>query len=177
MLDQKDLQAIAELMDCRISKTEEKMIKEMNARVSDVETGLASLSNRIDEVETSLTERIDNVEASLSERIDNVETTLNNKIEAVDKRVSEVETNLTNKIQEVETGLTNKITEVESFLTKELVRTEDILTRRMNKMSSKLEEIGEYYRVEKLENGNMGMVLQMLESYNARLKKLEMGFA
>ena len=148
MLDQKDLQAIAELMDCRISKTEEKMVTEMNKRVSAVENGLTSLSNRIDEVEASLTERIDNVEASLNERIDNVEMTL-----------------------------TNKITEVESFLAKELVRTEDILNRKIEKIDNKLAEIDGYYRVEKLENGNTGMILQILEEYQKRLKNLEMKIA
>ena len=122
MLDQKDLQAIAELMDCRISKIEG-MIKETN------------------------------------------------------KRVSEVESSLTNKITEVEGSLTNKIIEVESFLTKELVRTEDILTRKIEKVDSKLEEIDQYYRIEKLENGNMGMILQILEKYQKRLEKLEMKIA
>jgi len=141
MLEQKDLQAIAELMDCRISKTEEKMIKEMDTRISEVEM------------------------------------TLTNKIEAVDKRVSEVETNLTNKILEVETSLTNKITEVESFLAKELVRTEDILNRKIEKIDNKLAEIDGYYRVEKLENGNTGMILQILEEYQERLKNLEMKIA
>jgi len=141
MLDQKDLQAIAELMDCRISKTEEKMIKEMDMRISEVEM------------------------------------TLTNKLEAVDKRVSEVETNLTNKILEVETSLTNKITEVESFLAKELVRTEDILNHKIEKIDNMLAEIDGYYRVEKLENGNTGMILQILEEYQKRLKNLEMKIA
>jgi len=120
-------------MDCRISKTEEKLITEMDARISEVETNLT------------------------------------NRIDAVEKKVSEVETGLV--------SLSNKIDEVESTLAKQLICTEDILPRRMNKMSDKLEEISEYYRLEKLENGNVGMVLQMLESYNVRLKKLEMGFA
>jgi len=169
MLDQKDLQAIAELMDCRISKTEEKLITEMDARISEVETNLTNridaVEKKVSEVETNLTNRIDAVEKKVSE----VETRLTTRIDAVEQRVSNVETGLV--------SLGNKIDEVESTLAKQLIRTEDILTRRMNKMSDKLEEISEYYRVEKLESGNMGMVLQMLESYNVRLKKLEMGFA
>ena len=130
MLDQKDLQAMAELMDARIGKTEEKMIKEVNNRITEVES---NLTNRIDEVESKLTSRIDAVE--------------------------------------------QKVSELEDFLVKQLVRTEDILTCKIEKLANKLAEIDQYYRVEKLENGNMGMVLQILEAYHVRLKNLEMKIA
>ncbi len=153
MLDQKDLQAIAEIMDCRISKTEG-MIKETNQRVLDVESGIANLNNRMDNVESGI--------ASLNNRVDNVESGI---------------ASLADRITDVEVGLTNKITEVERFLAMELVRTEDVLNRKIEKVDNKLAEIDRYYRVEKLEDGNMGMILQILEEYQKRLKNLEMKIA
>ena len=79
MLEQKDLCAIAELIDSRIGKTED-MIKETNKRVS--------------EVETKLTDKIEGVEKKLTDRIEGVEKKLSNRIERVEKRVSEVEKKL-----------------------------------------------------------------------------------
>lgn len=83
MLEQKDLQAIAELMDSRIGKTEE-MIKETNNRVS-------KLENKVSEVETKLTRRI----------------------KAVENRVSEVESMLVNELMRTEDILTRRLDKVE----------------------------------------------------------------
>ena len=63
MLEQKDLQAIAELMDSRIGKTEE-MIKETNQRVSEVESVLV---NELVRTEDILTRKIENIEKNMEE--------------------------------------------------------------------------------------------------------------
>ena len=102
MLEQKDLCAIAELLDSRIGKTED-MIKETNKRVSEVEK---KLSNRIERVEN---------------RVSEVEKKLTNRIERVEKRVSEVESMLVNELVRTEDILTRRMEKVENNI-KELNR-------------------------------------------------------
>ena len=95
MLEQKDLCAIAELIDSRIGKTED-MIKETNKRVSEVET-------------------------KLTDKIEGVEKKLTNRIERVEKRVSEVESMLVNELVRTEDILTRRMEKVENNI-KELNR-------------------------------------------------------
>ena len=63
---------------------------------------------------------------------------------------------------------------MESMLSKQLMQTEDNLTRKMDEIINKLEEIGQYCRIKKMENDNMEIVLRILESYRIRLENLEM---
>lgn len=125
MLEQKDLQAIAELIDARATKTEEKL----NARI-DV----------LDEKYEALNSKVDNLEERLNFRIDTLE---------------------------------DKIVEVERNLVSELVRTEDILTRRMDKIEKNQEELNRYYKVTKLEYGNVDLLLKIMEGFQKRLEALE----
>ena len=66
MLEQKDLQAIAELIDARITKTEEK-VERLETRISNVETNLANLANELVRTEDKLCRRIGRVEKSIEE--------------------------------------------------------------------------------------------------------------
>ena len=61
-------------------------------------------------------------------------------------------------------GGEKRVSEVECMIVNELVRTEDILTRKIEKVDNKLEEIDKYYRIEKLEKGNVELNLQRLEN-------------
>ena len=128
MLEQKDLQAIAELIDARVGRTEEVLIGKINTLEEKTEV----LSGKVDKLEEK----------------------------------TEV---LSSKIEELE----EKITDVERSLVNELVRTEDKLIRRIEKIENELEELNQYYRIHKLENDNIGMILQILEGYDKRLRVLE----
>ena len=77
--------------------------------------------------------RVTKTEVIINDRMDALETTLNKKIKALNKKINDIERTFTN----------------------ELVRTEDILTRRMNEIQKDIEEIKQYYRINKLENGNV----------------------
>lgn len=85
MLEQKDLQAIAELMDSRIGKTEE-MIKETNQRVSEVES---SLTKKIENVEQNVSE----VESVLVNELVRTEDILTRKMENIEKNMEEMNRN------------------------------------------------------------------------------------
>jgi len=67
MLEQRDLQAIAELIDSRMSKTEEKLeekVVTLDQRISDVER---TLINELVRTEDKLSRRIGRVEKSIEE--------------------------------------------------------------------------------------------------------------
>lgn len=135
MLEQRDLQAIAQLIDVRVSKTEERLyeaIRITEEKVDNLEGRLDTLEGRFD---------------TLEGRFDVLEV----KVDALEVRITEVERNLTS----------------------ELVRTEDILTRKLKKIESDVEVLKQDCRITKLENGNTGMVLKILEEYRRRLDALE----
>lgn len=136
MLEQKDLQAIAELIDARATKTEEKL----NARIDVLDEKYEALNSKVDNLEERLNGRIDNLEERLNGRIDTLE---------------------------------DKIVEVERNLVSELVRTEDILTRRMDKIEKNQEELNQFYKVSKLEYGNVDLLIKIMEGFQKRLEALE----
>lgn len=121
MLDPKDLQAIAELIDARALKTEDK-IEELSGRIGVLEETTGELSGKI-------------------------------------------------------ISLKDKITRVEIMFSNQLVRTEDIFKHKLEKVEMELREIKEYYRVNRIENGNVDLTLQILEEFQKRLEILEKKFA
>ena len=146
MLESKDLQAIAELIDFRITKTENRFDEKMDALDKKVDV----LDKRVDALDKKvdvLNKRVD----ALDKRMD----TLDKRVDVLDGRMSEVERNLID----------------------ELARTEDIFVRRFDKVEKNLEELNQYYRIDKLENGNIALMLHTMEEYHKRLKALEVKIA
>lgn len=94
MLEQKDLHAIAEIVNAGFAKTEE-MIKETNERVSRIE-------QKVYEVESNLTSKIENVERKLS-----------NRIEMAERNISEVESMLVNELVKTEDILSRRMDKLE----------------------------------------------------------------
>lgn len=95
MLEQKDLCAIAELIDSRIGKTED-MIKETNKRVSELET---KLTNRIESVE----KRVSEVESMLVNELVRTEDILSRRMEKIENNMKELNRNF--QIQNGKTAL------------------------------------------------------------------------
>ncbi len=130
MLEQKDLEAIAQLIEERAQKTE------------------TLLLGRIDETETKLTGRIDETEIKLTGRIDETETKLSDRIE-------------------------QRAQQTESFLLDELARTQDYLGAQIESVRKKQEEMYQFYRLDRLDNDNLTLLLRLVESMQKRLDEIE----
>lgn len=170
MLEQKDLQAIAELIDSRISKTEarfDEKIGVLESKIEKLDKRVGTLEKKVD----ALDKKVDALDKRVGTLEKNVDA-LDKKVETLDKRTGLLE-NAVGTLCKKSDVLEGRISEVENNLINELVRTETILTRRFDKVEKNLEELNEYYRIDKLENGNTALILKTMEEYHKRLKALE----
>ena len=133
MLEQKDLQAIAELIDARLTKTDDKL-EELSRRIGALESRMDALESRMDALES----RMDVLEekfAALERRVDALEA----KVDALNIRINDVERNLSN----------------------ELVRTEDKLCRRIGRIEMSIEVFKQYFKLNIVDSEDVALTLQL----------------
>lgn len=107
--------------------------------------------------------------SSMDDRLGSVEnkvSTVENKISAVEKKVIESEQNI---IQQVD----KKIAESENLILKELDRLEIHLEKEVDQVQKNLDEIKQFYRINKLESDNTTLLLQMYNNLEEKIKELE----
>ncbi len=107
--------------------------------------------------------------SSMDDRLGSVEnkvSTVENKISAVEKKVIESEQNI---IQQVD----KKIAESENLILKELDRLEIHLEKEVDQVQRNLDEIKQFYRINKLESDNTTLLLQMYNNLEEKIKELE----
>ena len=69
--------------------------------------------------------------------------------------------------------LRKEIRASENSTWEEVDRLQEIMERRIGEVNEKIENVERYYRISRLENDNTTLVLQIVEDYGRRLKKLE----
>ena len=69
--------------------------------------------------------------------------------------------------------LRKEIRASENSTLEEVDRLQEIMERRIGEVNEKIENVERYYRISRLENDNTTLVLQIVEDYGRRLKKLE----
>lgn len=107
--------------------------------------------------------------SSMDDRLGSVEnkvSAVENKISAVEKKVIESEQNI---IQQVD----KKIAESENLILKELDRLEIHLEKEVDQVQRNLDEIKQFYRINKLESDNTTLLLQMYNNLEEKIKELE----
>ena len=98
--------------------------------------------------------------------VENKVSAVENKISAVEKKVIESEQNI---IQQVD----KKIAESENLILKELDRLEIHLEKEVDQVQRNLDEIKQFYRINKLESDNTTLLLQMYNNLEEKIKELE----
>ena len=140
MLEQKDLQTIAELIDARLTKTDDKL-EELSRRIGALESRMNALESRMNALESrmdALESRMDALEekfAALERRVDALEA----KVDALNIRINDVERNLSN----------------------ELVRTEDKLCRRIGRIEMSIEVFKQYFKLNIVDSEDVALTLQL----------------
>ena len=141
MLEQKDLQAIAELIDIRFTKIEDRF-DVLEGRFDALEERFSVLEGRFDALE----ERFNVLEG----RFD----VLEEKVNVLERRFDALE----EKVESLE----GRISDVEKTLVNELVRTEDKLCRRIDRVEKNLDESKKYFKFERFANGEAALSLRLL---------------
>lgn len=133
MLEQKDLQAIAELIDARLTKTDDKL-EELSRRIGALESRMNALESRMDALESRM-DALEEKFAALERRVDALEA----KVDALNIRINDVERNLSN----------------------ELVRTEDKLCRRIGRIEMSIEVFKQYFKLNIVDSEDVALTLQL----------------
>ena len=99
----------------------------------------------------------------------------------VDEMLAKMEESILNKVDEKlarqEKSILNKvdgkILKSEGLLLDELERTRGILEKQIAKVQQNVDELYKYYRVAKLENDNITLIVKQLEDLTKRVEELE----
>ena len=92
---------------------------------------------------------------------------LKNMMESImDERLAKSEESILDKVDE-------RLARSETFILDEIERTRDILEGKIEKVQKNLDELNQYYRITKLENDNMALLLKMIDELSRRVEELE----
>lgn len=66
-----------------------------------------------------------------------------------------------------------ELSESENLILKEMDRNQDLAYERIDKLRKNVEELQQYYKINKLENDNTAILLKLIEDFSKRLTDLE----
>ena len=107
--------------------------------------------------------------SSMDDRLGSVE----NKVSAVENKISTVEKKVIESEQNIIQQVDKKIAESENLILKELDRLEIHLEKEVDQVQRNLDEIKQFYRINKLESDNTTLLLQMYNNLEEKIKELE----
>lgn len=113
------------------------------------------MDEKIDELDARLSARIDEIDERLSGRIDELDTRLSGRIDSLEVQMKKSE-NL--------------------FMT-ELGRTCDYLERKIDAVQKDVNELKEYYRIQRLEDSNTATLLRLYTGLRAEVDELKVKIA
>ena len=113
------------------------------------------MDEKIDELDARLSARIDEIDERLSGRIDELDTRLSARIDSLEVQMKKSE-NL--------------------FMT-ELGRTCDYLERKIDAVQKDVNELKEYYRIQRLEDSNTATLLRLYTGLRAEVDELKVKIA
>ncbi len=80
---------------------------------------------------------------------------------------------LTKQEKSILSQVDGKILKSESLLLDEIERTRSILEKQIGKVQQNVDELYKYYRITKLENDNITLIIEQIEDLTRRVEELE----
>ena len=170
MLDERDLKAIAELIDARAAQTEEKLTRHteelLDSRMGEMEnrfnTRMEKLENRFDVLES----RFD----VLENRFDVLES----RFDALENRFDVLESQFNTHKEEMEKLIDTRIRESEELLLDEMERYDKKYQRQFAEVKQRLGTLEGIYRMTKNESDTIDLSLKLIDNLDKRVSALEM---
>ena len=170
MLDERDLKAIAELIDARAAQTEEKLTRHteelLDSRMGEMEnrfnTRMEKLENRFDVLEN----RFD----ALENRFDVLES----RFDALENRFDVLESQFNTHKEEMEKLIDTRIRESEELLLDEMERYDKKYQRQFAEVKQRLGTLEGIYRMTKNESDTIDLSLKLIDNLDKRVSALEM---
>ena len=148
MLNQNDLKILSQMF----LASEERMMKRMDEKINvKIEALDVRWADRINEIDERLGKRIDENDERLNGRIDELDTRLSGRIDSLEVQMKKSE-NL--------------------FMT-ELGRTCDYLEKKIDAVQKDVNELKEYYRIQRLEDSNTATLLKLYTGLRAEVDELK----
>ncbi len=120
------------------------------------ESILSKVDERLEKSEESILSKVD-------ERLEKSEESILSK---VDERLEKSEESILSKVDE-------RLANSENLLLEEMERTRSTLDTKIERVQKNLDELSQHYRITKLENDNMALLLKMIEGLTRRVEELE----
>ena len=114
-------------------------------------------------MESVLEKSEESILSKVDERLEKSEESILSK---VDERLEKSEESILSKVDE-------RLANSENLLLEEMERTRSILDTKIERVQKNLDELSQHYRITKLENDNMALLLKMIEGLTRRVEELE----
>ncbi len=95
-----------------------------------------------------------------------VEKSEESVLKQMDEKLAKQEESILRRVDE-------KLLKSEGLLLDEIERTRGILEKQIAKVQQNVDEIYKYYRITKLENDNIALIIEQLEDLTRRMEELE----
>lgn len=152
MLEQKDFEILRDMMESIAAKN------------------LAAMEARADE-------NLAKMEARATENLAKMEVRAAENLAAVKAECAQNRSDMLQKADEnmakMEALLDKKLTKSEGLILDELERTRNILEKQIQNIQQNVDELNQYYRITRLENSNVSLLLEMYEDLSRRVEALE----
>ena len=114
-------------------------------------------------MESVLEKSEESILSKVDERLEKSEESILSK---VDERLEKSEESILSKVDE-------RLANSENLLLEEMERTRSTLDTKIERVQKNLDELSQHYRITKLENDNMALLLKMIEGLTRRVEELE----
>lgn len=163
MLDERDLKAIAELIDARAAQTEEKLTRHTEELL---DSRMGEMENRFNTRMEKLENRFDVLES----RFDALE----NRFDALENRFDVLESQFNTHKEEMEKLIDTRIRESEELLLDEMERYDKKYQRQFAEVKQRLGTLEGIYRMTKNESDTIDLSLKLIDNLDKRVSALEM---
>ena len=149
MLEQRDLEAIALLLDNKLEKNNEQM--------------KAYIDERFEKTYGYIDERFEKTYGYIDERFEKTYGYIDERFEKNNVSMKEF----------VREEITTQITRSESFLLEEMERMNKSTNSKIEFLQKKIDDLTQYYRITKLENDNTTLLLQLVSRLQKDVEELK----
>lgn len=163
MLDERDLKAIAELIDARAAQTEEKLTRHTEELL---DSRMGEMENRFNTRMEKLENRFDVLES----RFDALE----NRFDVLENRFDVLESQFNTHKEEMEKLIDTRIRESEELLLDEMERYDKKYQRQFAEVKQRLGTLEGIYRMTKNESDTIDLSLKLIDNLDKRVSALEM---
>lgn len=163
MLDERDLKAIAELIDARAAQTEEKLTRHTEEL----------LDSRMGEMENRFNTRMEKLENRF-DVLENRFDALENRFDVLENRFDVLESQFNTHKEEMEKLIDTRIRESEELLLDEMERYDKKYQRQFAEVKQRLGTLEGIYRMTKNESDTIDLSLKLIDNLDKRVSALEM---